>query len=94
MEVSRPLNPRPPTPPPPLPRPSELIPKRVLPHLAPKSAGKEFEGELAAIVDSLVAEWQALFPDVTPDAEASAEAREARRRELLCDHSTAQHSTA
>jgi hypothetical protein len=83
LSMTRPLNPRPPTPPPPLPRPSEIIPKRQLPQLAPKSAADEFEAQVGAIVQSMVAEWRQLFPDFDANAIYSTEDKEERRRTLL-----------
>jgi len=83
LTLSRPLNPRPPTPPPPLPRPSDLIPKRQLPQLAPKSAAQEFEAQVGAVVQSMVAEWRALFPGFDAHAVSAIEDKEERRRALL-----------
>ena len=83
LTLSRPLNPRPPTPPPPLPRPSDIIPKRQLPHLAPKSAAQEFEAQVGAVVQSMVAEWRTLFPGFDPHEVSSIEDKEERRRALL-----------
>ena len=83
LTLSRPLNPRPPTPPPPLPRPSDLIPKRQLPGLAPKSAAQEFEAQVGAVVQSMVAEWRALFPGFDAHAVSAIEDKEERRRALL-----------
>lgn len=83
LTLSRPLNPRPPTPPPPLPRPSDIIPKRQLPHLAPKSAAQEFEAQVGAVVQSMVAEWRTLFPGFEPHEVSSIEDKEERRRALL-----------
>ena len=83
LSTSRPINPRPPTPPPPLPKPSELIPKRILPALAPKSAPVEYEAKVKEVVEAMVGEWSALFPQLDPSAEASAEEKEERRRQLL-----------
>ena len=83
LTLSRPLNPRPPTPPPPLPRPSDLIPKRQLPQLAPKSAAQEFEAQVGAVVQSMVAEWRTLFPGFDAHAVSAIEDKEERRRALL-----------
>ena len=78
-----PLNPRPPTPPPPLPKTTDLIPKRTLPALAPKTAAAEFEAQVKEVVESLAAEWSALFPYTKPNPDDGAEAQDSRRRELL-----------
>lgn len=83
VRTSYPLNPRPPTPPPPLPKTTDLIPKRTLPALAPKTAGAEFESQVEDIVESLAAEWSALFPHTKPDTADGEEAKDTRRRELL-----------
>lgn len=83
ITTSYPFNPRPPTPPPPLPKTTDLIPKRTLPALAQRAAGAEFESKVKEIVESLAAEWSALFPTVEPDPADGDEARDARRRELL-----------
>jgi len=83
VSTSRPLNPRPPTPPPPLPKPSEIIPRRQLPQLAPKSAAAEFEAQVAALVAAMVGEWRALFPDFDPEALYGSDDKEERRRALL-----------
>ena len=49
--LSRPMVPRPPTPAPPSPKVADLIPKRVLPQFAAKTAAKEFQGQIASLVE-------------------------------------------
>lgn len=83
VRTSYPLNPRPPTPPPPLPKTNDLIPKRTLPALAPKTAAAEFESQVKDIVESLAAEWSALFAHTQADPADGEEAKDTRRRELL-----------
>lgn len=80
--TDRPLFPRPPAPPPPVPTVSQLLPQRVLPSLLPKTANAEFEGQVKAAVKELLAQFADAF-GAAPLEDGSAEAREARRRELL-----------
>jgi cytochrome c-type biogenesis protein CcmH/NrfG len=80
--ADRPLFPRPPPPPPPVPTVAQLVPKRVLPALLPKSADAEFEVQVRAAVASLLDEFARLF-GAEPLGDDSAGAREARRRALL-----------
>lgn len=80
--TDRPLFPRPPPPPPPVPTVAQLIPRRVLPSLLPKSANAEFEAQVRAAVQSLLDEFAQLFGKA-PLEDDSAEARETRRRQLL-----------
>lgn len=88
LALSTPITLRPVTPPPPLPKTTDLVPRRVLPALLPKTAAAEFEDQVKHVVEALVSEWCALFPKAKAsvgadeDAEA-ASAKEQRRRELL-----------
>lgn len=85
LDTTRPLEPKPLPPPPPLPKVSELIPKRVLPQFAPKTAVEEFDAQVASIVDSMVGEWANLFPglELSGDGAGDESAKDDRRRKLL-----------
>ena len=84
LSVTRPLEPKPEPPPPPLPKVSELIPKRVLPQFAAKSAVEEFDAQVASIVESMVGEWSTLFPELDLHGAAADDAsKDDRRRALL-----------
>lgn len=84
IDLTRPLEPKPQPPPPQLPAVAELIPKRVLPQFAPKTAVEEFDAQVRSIVDSMVGEWSSLFPDLDLSAAATDDAsKDDRRRALL-----------
>lgn len=83
VTLTRPLEPKPLPPPPPLPSVGEMIPKRILPHLAPKTAVEEFDAQIASIVDSMVGEWTSLFPDLDPNVMSDDASKDDRRRALL-----------
>ena len=83
VSTSQPLDPKPLPPPPPLPKVGELIPKRVLPQFAPKTAAEEFDTQVANIVESMVGEWSALFPDVDASSATDEASKDDRRRALL-----------
>ncbi len=83
VSTSQPLEPKPLPPPPPLPKVGELIPKRVLPQFAPKTAAEEFDAQVANIVESMVGEWSALFPEVDASSATDEASKDDRRRALL-----------
>ena len=83
LATSQPLEPKPLPPPPPLPAVSELVPKRVLPQFAPKTAVEEFDAQVASIVESMVGEWAALFPEIDASSASDEASKDDRRRALL-----------
>ena len=84
VSLTRPLEPKPLPPPPVLPAVSEIIPKRVLPQFAPKTAVEEFDTQVKSIVESMVGEWSSLFPELDLNAPpADDAAKDDRRRALL-----------
>ena len=84
LETTRPLEPKPLPPPPPLPAVGDIIPKRVLPQFAAKTAVEEFDAQVKSIVESMVVEWAALFPELDLSGPAADEAaKDDRRRALL-----------
>jgi len=83
FKFSRPLVPRPPTPPPPLPKVSDLVPKRVLPQFAAKTAAAEYQAQITSLVESLVADWSSTFPELDLSQPTTDAEREERRKALL-----------
>jgi len=83
FHLSRPMVPRPPTPPPPLPKVADLIPKRVLPQFAAKTAAAEYQAQIAALVETLVSEWAQVFPELDLSQPSTNAQREERRKALL-----------
>lgn len=82
ISTDKPLCPRPPPPPPPVPRPSDLVPKRLLPSLRPKTATKDLEDSIRHVVASLVDEFAKQFGSEAQDDQRP-EARDERRRAFL-----------
>ena len=84
IEMTTPLEPKPLPPPPPLPAVGDVVPKRVLPQFASKTAVEEFDAQVRSIVESMVVEWSALFPELDLSGPAADDAaKDDRRRALL-----------